>query len=329
MAKVSISYKGVACIYAVLSPSNKIYIGQTNDLYSRYKSGVSKSQRFLYRSYKKYGEDNHKLFTIIIFKGAFTQQDLDYWERYYIEVYKAEGYQLLNIREGGGNQGKLSEVTKKLIGVKSKKWVEDNPEKAKERTMNATKSNIGKKRSEDTKRLMSQSASGKQRTEEHRKNLSEAKKGKPSSFKGKTFSEESKRKLSESKKGIGNVPILQFSLSGDLIKEWPSIKEAADTLNLPTGTIGGCIRKAKHYKTCGGFIWRYKSDNSPIIPDDHRQTYKPKECPVTQLDIHGVIINEFNSVKEAASVTGINRVSIIMTCRGRLKSAGGFIWQYK
>lgn len=324
MAKVQI-----ICIYLIKNPTGRIYIGQTWDLNKRYKSGVSPSQRLLYRSYQKHGKENHTKQIIHQFIGEITQQDLDYWERRYIDLYKADGYELLNIREGGGNNGALSAETKELLRQRKNEWIKLNPEKQKTITAAACAANVGSKRSEDTKRLMSQSASGKERTEEHCGNLSKAKKGKPSSFKGKSFSEESKRKLSESKKGIGNVSILQFSLSGDPIKEWPSIKEAAGTLNLPTGTIGGCLRKEKHYKTCGGFIWRYKSDNSPIIPDDHKQAYNPKECPVMQLAIHGDIINEFNSVKEAANSTGINRVCIIMTCRGTRKSAGGYLWKYK
>lgn len=328
MAKVSIYFKGLTCIYAVLAPTGKIYVGQTWDLYHRYKSGVSKNQRLLYRSYQKHGEDNHKLFTIIEFKGAFTQSDLDYWERYYIEVYRNEGYKLLNIREGGGNKGKLSEETKALVGFRSREWKKENPEKVKEIALRAAKANIGKKRSEETKRLQREAAKGRLRSEDHCRNLSLAKRGKSSTFKGKSFSAESKLKLSNSLKGKGAVAICQYQLDGTFVKEWPSIKQAAETLSLPTGTIGGCVRKVKHYKTCGGFIWRYKSDSLPIIPTEHVQTYNPKECAVVQIDPSGIEIAEYNSVKEAAEKTGTSRTNLIKCCRGQRNKAGGFIWKY-
>lgn len=326
MAKVQI-----ICIYLIKNPNGRIYIGQTWDLNKRYKSGVSPSQRLLYRSYQKHGKENHAKQIIHQFIGEVTQQDLDYWEIHYIDLYKAEGYELLNIREGGGNNGALSAETKELLRQRKNEWIKLNPEKQKTITAAACAANTGKKRSAETRELQRRAAEGKPKSEQHRLNASAAKKGKPSPHKGKRFSAEAVERI---RVGIKTrkqkkCAIVQYAIDGGFIKEWLSIKEAAETLNLPTGTIGGCLRKAKHYKTCGGFIWRYKSDNSPIIPDDHKQTYKPKECPVMQLDIQGGVINEFNSVKEAASVAGINRVSIIMTCRGSRKSAGGFIWKYK
>jgi hypothetical protein len=260
MPKVSISFKGLSCIYAVLSPTGKIYIGQTWDLYHRYKSGVSKNQRMLYRSYQKYGEEAHKLFTIIEFKGNITQADLDYWERYYIEVYKHEGYQFLNIREGGGNTGKLSEETKALVGFKSRQWKKDNPERVKEIALRAAKSNIGKKRSDETKKLQSEVAKGKIKSEEHCKNLSISKKGKPSPHKGKHFSAEAVERIRAGIKTRNQkrCVIIQYTLNGEFIREWPSIKEASETLSIHKATIGGCIRNVPHYKSAGGFIWQYK-----------------------------------------------------------------------
>jgi group I intron endonuclease len=329
MAKVSISFKGVACIYAVLSPTGKIYIGQTWDLYHRYKSGVSKNQRLLYRSYTKHGEEAHKLFTLLEFKGAVTQAELDTWECFYIEDYKAKGHQLLNIREGGGNNGRMARESKAIIGVKSKEYHKQNPEWSKSNIKKLIENNKGSKRLPESKKAISDALKAHIRTEAHCENISIAKKGKQSSFKGKTFSEESKKKLSASMQGKGSVPVCQFDINGIFIKEWPSIKIAAETLKLPTGTIGGCVRKVKHYKTCGGFIWRYKSDTSPIISNDHKQIYNPKQCSVIQLDLNGNVITVFESVKTASEITGTNRTNLIKCCRGTRNSAGGFTWRYK
>jgi hypothetical protein len=50
-------------IYKITSPSNKIYIGQSNNILYRwkycYKKLNCKSQRHLYNSLMKYGFDNH------------------------------------------------------------------------------------------------------------------------------------------------------------------------------------------------------------------------------------------------------------------------------
>jgi len=58
-------------------------------------------------------------------------------------------------------------------------------------------------------------------------------------------------------KGAPKVPILQYDLEGNFIQEWESIAEANRKLNIAQGNI--CkILKGK-WKTCGGFIWKYKN----------------------------------------------------------------------
>jgi hypothetical protein len=56
-------------------------------------------------------------------------------------------------------------------------------------------------------------------------------------------------------------PIIQYDLSGNFIKEWPSIAQAA----VVTGYISGIKDCAKgRQKTAGGFIWKYKTPLSEI-----------------------------------------------------------------
>lgn len=40
------------------------------------------------------------------------------------------------------------------------------------------------------------------------------------------------------------------------------------------------------------------------------------------------LINSFNSIAEAERITGIAHANIVANCKGRRKSAGGFIWSY-
>lgn len=53
----------------------------------------------------------------------------------------------------------------------------------------------------------------------------------------------------------GNVPVLQFSLTGEFIREFPSIK-AAKELYTTNKNIPACCRGQR--KTSGGYIWKYK-----------------------------------------------------------------------
>lgn len=52
-------------------------------------------------------------------------------------------------------------------------------------------------------------------------------------------------------------PVLQYSVSGILIKRWNSMKEASRELNINHGNIYSvCCGKNKH-KSAGGYIWKY------------------------------------------------------------------------
>ena len=53
-------------------------------------------------------------------------------------------------------------------------------------------------------------------------------------------------------------PILQYTLDGDFIKEWPSISEAAQYFNKNTSKFVCCCKGKR--KSAYGFIWRYASD---------------------------------------------------------------------
>ena len=52
-----------------------------------------------------------------------------------------------------------------------------------------------------------------------------------------------------------NKHVIQFDLSGNMIKEWTSIREAAINNNISVGNIINCCKG--RCKTCGGYIWKY------------------------------------------------------------------------
>jgi group I intron endonuclease len=104
-------------IYKITSPTDKIYIGQSGDVYKRWSSYFKLNcvdQPKLYRSLIKYGIDSH-IFEII--EECIIEQ-LDekeiYWGLYYNSL--NEG---LNCRLGNG-RGICSEETKTKIGNKQR-----------------------------------------------------------------------------------------------------------------------------------------------------------------------------------------------------------------
>lgn len=78
-------------------------------------------------------------------------------------------------------------------------------------------------------------------------------------YKGKNNWNYGKHHTEETKKYIGklkSIPILQYSLDGEFLKEWESGKIASETLNINYCGINNCCKG--RYKTSGNFIWKYK-----------------------------------------------------------------------
>ena len=113
--------------------------------------------------------------------------------------------------------------------------------------------------------------------------------------------------------------VLQFDLSGQLLKEWKSVREASDFYQ--NTNIASCCRDKA--VTTGGFIWRYKDEFIDIDLD--RLNYQKRK--VSQYDLEGNLIRSFDSIKEAASF-GFNEGNIQDCCVSRLKSSKGYIWRY-
>ena len=115
--------------------------------------------------------------------------------------------------------------------------------------------------SDATKKAISEAHKGVPLSEAHKKALSEA-------HKGKRHSDATKKAMSESRKGkrhsemtkkaIGKTnskKVLQFTKSGEFIREWQSAKEAALTLGVARSGICNCCKNRS--KVSNGFIWKY------------------------------------------------------------------------
>jgi group I intron endonuclease len=115
--------------------------------------------------------------------------------------------------------------------------------------------------------------------------------------------------------------VSQYDLSGNWVKDFKSIKEASELNNINDGGIGSCCLGKS--KSAGGYIWRYKGDEPP-------KKYSNKTIrAVLQYDLLGNLIDEYDSLVEAAKKTGSNSNGIQMCCVGRYKHSNNFIWKYK
>lgn len=123
--------------------------------------------------------------------------------------------------------------------------------------------------------------------------------------------------------GTNDKVVYQYDLSGSLIGEYKSAHEAARALNIQFTNICKVCRGER--KTAGGFGWSYekKEKAQPI------KTKRLGDGTVLQYTKDGQFIAEYPTATEADRITGISRTTIGLVCKGKGKTAGGFVWKYK
>jgi group I intron endonuclease len=223
-------------IYKITSPSNKIYIGQSWNIYNRkstYKSTKCKGQPKLYESLKKYGWENHLFEVIHELPKDVDQNILDSYEILYFDLYRNCNHNMMNVREPGKG-GKLSESTKKTLSILNtgKKYTDQiNKKKGKLGVLNGMY-------------------------------------GKISPLKGKKVSTERLNKIKlywtkekKAERGLkyfrefnpNSKPVDQYDKNGKIIKSWLCITSAE--LELGISHIGSVCKGTR--KSAGGFIWKF------------------------------------------------------------------------
>lgn len=55
-----------------------------------------------------------------------------------------------------------------------------------------------------------------------------------------------------------NIPVIQYSMEGEFIREWPSMRSIQRELGYSQGNISSCC--TGFYKQSYGYIWKYKSE---------------------------------------------------------------------
>jgi hypothetical protein len=114
--------------------------------------------------------------------------------------------------------------------------------------------------------------------------------------------------------------IYQYDLDGNLIKIWDSIKEAKTLLGVD---IDGCLKGKT--KIAGNSIWKY----TPTINFSPHLTSK-KGNIVCQYSLDDKLIKIWRSANEAEKFLN-NKIgdNIAACCRGKQKTAYGYLWNYK
>lgn len=97
------------------------------------------------------------------------------------------------------------------------------------------------------------------RSEETKAKLSLVKQKENNPFYGLKHSDETKKKMSDNNgaKWACVKPILQYTKTGEFVKEFTSLQEASEEINKVPTAIGNCLKGRS--KTCAGFTWKYKN----------------------------------------------------------------------
>jgi len=246
-------------IYKWVSPTGRIYVGQSTNIKQRKEwylsNGISNaSMPKLKRSFSKYGIENH-LFEVIEYCSIEKLNEREiHWGLFYNVLENG-----LNCKLGEQNCVFSEETKNKMSIAKKDKSLSTEHQLNREKSL---------KKYWDMKKELKEKLDKVEKikyipTKEHRDNLSKAKKGKS------IHTEQSKQKLSEvgklrdmnkvSQAGIEarKTPILQFDLFGNFIKEHNSASDAEMELKGKKGdNIRSCIRGEQ--KTAYGFLWKEK-----------------------------------------------------------------------
>ena len=114
----------------------------------------------------------------------------------------------------------------------------------------------------------------------------------------------------------------QINLDGYHVRTYVSIQEAMRT----TGINNINLAASGKIKTAGGYIWKYVDD---FQENNSLPTTTQGRKKVAQYSLDGNLIQIYESITDAAKQTGQKSSSnISQVCKGKAKTAGGFIWKY-
>lgn len=123
----------------------------------------------------------------------------------------------------------------------------------------------------------------------------------------------------------------QYSLDGEYIRTFSCAKEAELCLGVNARNIQNVCNMISQYKSAGGYLWKYKDDSTSIdkFISRKKNLENPQMKKVYQYSLDKKLLNEYPSTGEASRQTNISQQNISAVCRGKRKTAGGYIWSFK
>ena len=243
-------------LYVHVNKTNhKAYFGITSrEPHIRWANGRGyKQNNHFYSAIQKYGWDG---FTHVVIRTGMTKEEACERERACIADFDTanplNGY---NNDLGGFANGKMSASTKRKLS-ESHKAICSTEE------FRSLMSAVQKKRFSNPDERKKLSASHVEYWKAHQSHV------KASEAQKRSFRDNPERRKNQSRahlefyekhpeaKTEKEIPVNQYTLTGELVREWKSAKEAADIGSFHRGHISSvCKGKLKQH---GGYVWRYK-----------------------------------------------------------------------
>ena len=298
-------------IYAHINKLNgKMYIGQTKqELEQRWRNGegYKKSPRF-YNAIQKYGWDN---FEHVVFATGLSLDLANLLEEFFIRKYDTTNDEIgYNIAFGGDNKIIPQESIQKMLQVKkANRHNYDFLKEVHQYDMDGNYLNTY-----DSYREASR------QTNVGRAGIAKCCKGDAKSAGGFLWSNDKVDNIKYD--SMKQQQVDRFTKDAVYVDSFLTAKVAEKELGISSSAIYACCNG--RLKSVCGFIWRFHKDADEV------QRYKnDAHRGIKQIELGTFnVINVFDMISTASSITGISASSISQCCLKNLKTAGGYIWRY-
>jgi group I intron endonuclease len=310
-------------VYRHVSPSGKSYIGITKQKPERrFQNGFGyKTQDSFFRAIAKYGWDN---FTHEILEEGLTEKEACEKEAYYIDLYNSFSPNGYNTREGGiSGRNKVTpiiqyyqdkpvnyfegiSVASELLGVAQKTiHIHCGKENA-----------IGGYYFEQLEPIEPYNIEAE---------LLEIRDESHFVFKD-LIAQDTKATVLQRNKRCSK-PVNKYTLEGKYICTYSSLAEAKNSIPNSDGEgVGAAVNPNRAGQTAYGFMWKY--DDGYYGDISHVQ-YKAQKAVVKVDVMSGEVLDEYQSMAQAAKSLGVSLQKIRSECSGRRRHFTGFTLGYK
>lgn len=120
-------------------------------------------------------------------------------------------------------------------------------------------------------------------------------------------------------------------MDGNFVNSFNNTVEASKFINASQSNIASACRS--EIITSNNYYWRYASDNYKFgenLPKEEIQNHKnPLSKTVYMYDMNLKLIKIYDSITIAANEMKTSTSNICKVCKGKAKTAKGFIWSYE